>query len=81
MAEYEAIEEIQQYRAIGTVQECRDAREKQMAKKPIGIDMCTCPKCGTHNEIIKKRRNTVPSDIVYCWHCGQAIEIRRSDTD
>ena len=39
-------------------------------------DLCTCPSCGTHNEIIKKRRNTVTFDTVYCWHCGQAIEIK-----
>lgn len=75
-----ALEEIWQYRAIGTVEKCREAMERQRAKKSIRIDMCTCPKCGTHNEIIKKRRNTVPSDIVYCWHCGQAIEVKRSDT-
>lgn len=75
-----ALEEIQQYRAIGTIEECREAMEKQRTKKPIRTDMCTCPKCGTHNEIIKKRRNTVNQDIVYCWHCGQAIEVRRSDT-
>lgn len=29
-----ALEEIQQYRTIGTVEECREAREKQRAKKP-----------------------------------------------
>lgn len=29
-----ALEEIQQYHAIGTVEECRKAREKQRAKKP-----------------------------------------------
>lgn len=76
-----ALEEIQQYRDIGTAEECREAREKQISKKPIRSDMCTCPKCGTHNETIKRRRNTVPSDIVYCWYCGQAIEVKRSDVD
>lgn len=29
-----ALTEIQQYRAIGTVEECREARKKQRAKKP-----------------------------------------------
>lgn len=29
-----ALEEIQQYRAIGTPEECRAAMEKQKAKKP-----------------------------------------------
>lgn len=48
-----------------------------MTKKPIRNDLCTCPRCGTHNETIKKRRNTVNNDIVYCWHCGQAIEVNR----
>ena len=74
-----ALEEVEQYRAIGTLEECRAAVEKQRAKKPIRNDKCTCPSCGTHNEVIKKRRNRVYSDIVYCWHCGQALKIFRSD--
>ena len=72
-----ALEENQQYRAIGTPEECQAAVEKQRAKKPIRNDKCTCPSCGTHNEVFKKRRNTVSHDIVYCWHCGQAVEIDR----
>ena len=76
-----ALEEVEQYRAIGTPEECRAAVEKQKAKKPIHNDKCTCPSCGTHNEVIKKRRNTVYSDIVYCWHCGQALKIFRSDEE
>lgn len=28
-------EEIQQYREIGTVEECREAREKQILKRPV----------------------------------------------
>ncbi len=71
--------EVMAYRKIGTLKECREAVEKQKAKKPLRIDMCTCPTCGTYNESIKKRRNTVNQDIVYCWHCGQAMEINRSD--
>lgn len=114
-----ALEEVQQYHAIGTPEECRKsleickamvernitpddmenymkfedecikqgftlvsllkAGEKQEAMEPIRMDKCTCPSCGTHNEVWKKRRNTLPSDIVYCWHCGQAVEIKRSD--
>ena len=72
-----ALEEVEQYRAIGTPKECRAALEKQKEKKPIRNDKCTCPSCGTHNEVFKKRRNTVAHDIVYCWHCGQAVEIDR----
>lgn len=113
------IEELEQYRAIGTPEECRKsleickamvernitpddmenymkfedecikqgftlvgllkAGEKHEVMEPIRMDKCTCPSCGTHNEVWKKRRNTLPSDIVYCWHCGQAVEIKRSD--
>lgn len=113
------LEEVKQYRAIGTQEECRKsleickamiernitpddmenymkfedecikqgftlvgllkAGEKHEAMEPIRMDKCTCPSCGTHNEVWKKRRNTLPSDIVYCWHCGQAVEIKRSD--
>lgn len=70
-------EEVKQYRAIGTPEECRAAMEKQKKKNPIRIDKCTCPSCGTYNEVWKKRRNTLPSDVVHCWHCGQAVEIFR----
>lgn len=34
----EALKEIQQYRAIGTVEECREAVEKQKPKKPHGVN-------------------------------------------
>ena len=61
-------EEVKQYREIGTPEECRAAMEKQTEKNPIRLDKCTCPSCGTYNEVWKKRRNTLPSDIVYCWH-------------
>lgn len=74
-----ALEEVQKYRAIGTPEECRAAMEKQKEKNPIRLDKCTCPSCGTYNEVWKKRRNTLPSDVVHCWHCGQAVEIFRED--
>lgn len=33
-----ALEEVYQYRAVGTVEECRESAEKQTAKKPTLID-------------------------------------------
>lgn len=77
----QALEEIQQYRAIGTVEECRAAVKKQTIEKPIYNDKCTCPSCYTHNEVWEKRRNTVGSDIEHCWHCGQAVEIKRGNEE
>ena len=32
-----ALEEVQQYHQIGTVEECREAVEKQTAKKPVSV--------------------------------------------
>lgn len=65
----EALEEIQQYRAIGTVQHCREAVEKSQEMKlkpPIagtfeykGI----CPVCG--NKILLSEN--------YCSQCGQKV--------
>lgn len=48
-------------------------------RRPEGADMCTCPSCKTYNPIIEKRRNTVKYDTIYCWHCGQAVQIRCDD--
>lgn len=73
----QALEKVQQFESIGTIEEFKALKERDVPKKPIRIDECTCPSCGTHNEIIKKRRNTVAFDTVYCWHCGQAIEVKR----
>lgn len=72
----EWLEELKEYREIGTPEECRAAVEKTKEKEPI-IDKCTCPSCGTYNEVVKERRNTVVRDTVYCWHCGQALSCKR----
>lgn len=61
-----ALEEIQQYRTIGTVEECRAAMEKQTAKRPriIGNAMIcpSCPRCF---------KSASPT---YCPSCGQMID-------
>ena len=71
----QALKEIREYRELGTVEELKALKEKNEPKKPIRNDECTCPSCGTHNEVVEKRRNTVAFDTVYCWHCGQSLEI------
>ena len=64
-----ALEEIQQYRAIGTVEECREARERQRGKKYKTIEPCKsityyqCPYC---NGFLYINEN-------FCGECGQAI--------
>lgn len=79
----EWLEELQQYRAIGTVKECREARERQRAKKPIDeyihciskVHQGNCPVCGNH--VYADLCNITP--MKYCQYCGQAIDW--SDTD
>lgn len=69
-----ALEEIQQYRAIGTVEEFKALKEKNEAKKPIDISRVRdcegyigligkCPCCG---EILE-------DDAVHC-DCGQKLD-------
>lgn len=72
-----ALKEIQQYQAIGTVEECRKAMERQKSQPPniwgdgydkegnIIYDMYDCPGCGQSYEIDDKYK--------YCPECGQAI--------
>ena len=76
----EAIEEIQQYRKIGTVEECRKAVEKQKAKKCV-IDSCPdhthykCPSCGKiHLSRYKHGCPSLGRIPRFCEYCGQAID-------
>lgn len=73
-----ALKEIQQYRKIGTVEECREAREKQKPKKPETIerdfDYYKCPVCG---EYIWATDNI--NSHKYCLNCGQKIEMEESE--
>ena len=68
-----ALEEIQQYREIGTVEECQEAVEKQKPQKALietiygyGEKKYRCPECG---------ETLMGVDIFagYCKWCGQAI--------
>ena len=61
-----------------TLQELVD---KATPKKSRGIKKDRCPICGSYNELFIKRRNTVEHDVVYCWHCGNAIEIWSDEDD
>lgn len=70
-------EKIQRYRKIGTVEECREAVEKQRAKKPsyegdgyadgvMVYDTWICPNCGKNYEVDY-------DNYEYCPKCGQAM--------
>lgn len=66
-----AIKEVQQYREIGTVEECRKAVEKQKPNKPHRnykkFSGLWC-KCGWY---LGQKQCL---DIKYCPNCGQAID-------
>lgn len=66
-----ALTEIQYYRAIGTVEEYREAKERQIPKKPIAknedrkIYMCQCG---------STRINTMDN---FCCICGQKLDWKK----
>ena len=69
-----ALEEVQQYRAIGTPDECRASVEKQIPKKPniegdgqLVYDTWICPCC-------EKRYEIDYDNYDYCPNCGQHID-------
>lgn len=72
----EALEEVQQYRQIGTVDECRTAREKQIPKKVQlrhvrkfdGFDDGECSTCGQ-----SVSRDCDGTDN-FCPNCGQKLD-------
>ncbi len=62
---FDLSKDMQQYRAIGTVEECRAAVEKQTAKK---ISSAWCPSC-------KKYLTTQHLKGKYhCVYCGQKLD-------
>lgn len=72
------LDELRQYRALGTVEELREAKEKQIPKKVVirknesvyMPDRCYCPICGKQ----QKRTYKNVSQGCYCERCGQRLE-------
>lgn len=89
----QALEDIQKYRTIGTVEECREAMERQIPKKPMYEGDCRdgsgkliydtwiCPNCGERYEVDYERYELDYDDYDFCQHCGQAIDWRKSDEE
>jgi len=69
------VEELKQYRAIGTPEECKIAVEKQRPKKPINPDddygTFKCPNC--NGLIFTEDRFETHK---YCLLCGQKLDWR-----
>ena len=73
-----ALKEIQHYREIGTVEECREAVEKQNPKKCVN-EFCPdhthykCPSCGKIQKT-KYGDSEFGCILNYCSNCGQALD-------
>lgn len=65
------LDELQQYRAIGTVEECKTAVERMKPKKPIfyahNYYCIECDNLVGNNEFEWQR-------FLYCEECGQALD-------
>ena len=73
----QALKEIQQYREIGTVEECRTAVEKQKPKKIIirNWNPTYCPTCGHElSTSLGDGYYKHPTFLERCPNCGQVIQ-------
>lgn len=60
-----ALEEVQQYRTVGTIEECQEAIERQKGKKYKTINMIRhCSECDC----------MLRAWYTFCPDCGQAID-------
>ena len=75
----ELLEELEQYKALGTVEELKEAKEKQIPQTPtlegdgycpegnLVYDTWICPNCEKDYEVYY-------DDYDYCPNCGQKID-------
>ena len=79
-----ALKEIQQYREIGTVEECREAVEKQKPKKcDVTKDnfriYYKCPTCNHCLRVEYNHGSWMGKKSKNCSKCGQAINWEESE--
>lgn len=81
----EAIKKLQLYQQIGTVEECREARERRRAKKPEEYEdkYYACPVCENILLFKWEKYPTIRTDkskgLPYCLFCGQALDWSDAD--
>ena len=69
-------DELDAYKAIGTVDQCREAVERMKPKKPVKVhdmeDLAhTCfveCHCGAMNH------TDIEREVIYCWKCGNLLD-------
>lgn len=74
----EMYRQLNEYLKIGTVEELKEAKEKQIAKKPYVLpinreeDFTYCPNCKTNGILV------TPSNV-YCTKCGTKLDWGNED--
>ena len=70
MTKSELLQMLKKYEVVGTIEECRKAREKQIPKEVVDdTEFGMCPHC--HNEFNSELVNEY--NVKYCLYCGQAL--------
>ena len=70
----QALEEVQQYRKIGTVEECREAVEKQTAIEPEKVNIPCTSWTKAHMRYRCSCGSFLTSYDDYCNKCGQKLK-------
>ena len=70
-----ALEEVQQYRKIGTVEECREAVEKQTAIEPEKVNITCTSWTKEHIRYRCSCGSFLTSYDDYCNKCGQKLKL------
>lgn len=78
----DALEEIQAYRAIGTVEEFKALKEKSEPKKIVYCKQSYgtpyfCPECNSDQigvEFFSENGSEPTEKHTYCWKCGQKLD-------
>ena len=80
-----ALKEVQQYREIGTVEECREAVEKQRPKEIVCENDSVFSNGFSHYRIGRcpmcDRYYNSNDEVNYCSKCGQAIQWEESEEE
>lgn len=75
----QSMEKLQEYEKLGTLEEVREAVEKQIPKKPKTKILCRdikwwCPNCGENHVLMYAKKG-----FKYCHNCGQKLDWSEED--
>ena len=71
----DAIDELQEYKQLGTLEEVREEVERKQAKKiKIWNGQAMCPNCSKLFGNIHDIKKLIAWEMAYCKFCGQHID-------